>query len=108
MAKPYEKGKNFENYVKRKLEAKGYLVARSAGSKGVFDLVAIPPTREGFVPSCIILGIQCKAHGKISQVEKQKIIETAKKYNVVPILATKFNKRVILVNLETETLLEGL
>jgi len=108
MATKYEKGRSFENGIRKKLEAKNFYVARSAASKGVFDLVAIPPVREGFSPPCLVLGIQCKAHGKVSKTEKQRIIETAKKYNLIPVLATKFNKRVILVNLETETLLEGL
>ena len=104
MVSASEKGRQFENYVKRKLVARGYLVTRSAGSKGVFDLVAIPPLSEQ--PG--ILGIQCKATGKITKHEKEKVINTAKKYGLIPVLATKFNRRVILINLETEQLLEGL
>jgi len=100
----YLKGRNFENYVKRKLESKGFLVIRAAGSKGVFDLVAFPPERRNNV----VLGIQCKAHGKMSNEKKQEMIRVADKYNLLPVLATKFNNRVILVNLETGTLLEGL
>ncbi|MBW2561592.1 MAG: hypothetical protein JRE40_12165 [Deltaproteobacteria bacterium] len=104
MVSASEKGRQFENYVKRKLVGKGYLVTRSAGSKGVFDLVAIPPLSE----QVGILGIQCKASRKITKHEKEKVIDAAKKYGLIPVLATKFNRRVILINLETEQLLEGL
>jgi len=108
MVSASEKGKQFENYVKRKLVGKGYLVTRSAGSKGVFDLVAIPPLTEQLTEQLGILGIQCKASGKITKHEKEKVIDAAKKYGLIPVLATKFNRRVILINLETEQLLEGL
>ncbi|MEM1668908.1 MAG: restriction endonuclease [Thermofilaceae archaeon] len=37
----YQKGRNFEYLIRKKLESKGFLVIRSAGSKGLFDLVAI-------------------------------------------------------------------
>jgi len=96
MVSASEKGKQFENYVKRKLVGK------------VFDLVAIPPLTEQLTEQLGILGIQCKASGKITKHEKEKVIDAAKKYGLIPVLATKFNRRVILINLETEQLLEGL
>jgi len=41
MNKSYTKGRRIELLAKKKLEAEGYLVIRSAASKGPIDLVAI-------------------------------------------------------------------
>lgn len=49
----YNKGVNFERRVRKDLENKGYYVVRSAGSKGVFDLIALKQHRRP-------LGVQCK------------------------------------------------
>jgi len=89
--KNYEKGRNFENYIARKLSGK-YYMARSAGSKGVFDLVAVSKDR--------VLGIQCKKNGYLSADELSKILRAAKKYGLKPVLATKAGNRVIFVDLE--------
>lgn len=104
MSISYKKGQNFESYIKRKLEKHGYFVVRSAGSKGVFDLIAFPPDDYISKP----LGIQCKTHDKFTEHEKQRMIETAEKYGLLPVLATKFNNKVVLVNLQTESLMVGL
>lgn len=37
----YQRGRSFEYLLRKKLENKGFLVIRSAGSKGLFDLVVI-------------------------------------------------------------------
>ena len=42
----YERGVRIERVVRKRLESEGYIVVRSAGSKGAFDLVAIH-TRTG-------------------------------------------------------------
>lgn len=136
----YDKGRNFENYIKRKLQSKGFFVIRSSGSKGVFDLIAFPPKYHDRCPDCgsnniqevqekwgicldcqsnfymvplsisngKIMGIQCKAYGCLSQSQKQSILEVANKYGLMPVLATKFNKRVIFVNLENGAILGGI
>ncbi|MCC6050623.1 MAG: hypothetical protein LM580_07940 [Thermofilum sp.] len=38
---PYKRGARYEYYVKQLLEERGYLVVRTAGSHGPFDLIAI-------------------------------------------------------------------
>jgi len=43
--KAYSKGRRLEYKVKHRLEAKGWYVVRSAGSKGLIDLVAIKPKK---------------------------------------------------------------
>jgi Holliday junction resolvase len=92
MATPFQKGASFENYVKRKIEDLGY-VARSAGSHGAFDLILI---REGTA-----YGVQCKK-GRISKREKEHLIKVAKKYGMIPIVATKEGRFVVFVNLFTQ------
>jgi len=87
MVQRYRKGYRFEIRVKEDLEEKGYFVIRSAGSKGVFDLIAIAPNGKE------ILGIQCKAGGKIPSEEKQEIIKVAEKYNIKPCLALKKDRK---------------
>lgn len=52
----YERGRSFEYYLKKKLEEEGFLVIRSAGSKGIFDLVAIKGDE--------VYLIQCKKNKK--------------------------------------------
>jgi len=89
----YIKGRNFENYVADKLRKAGYYVIRSAGSKGVFDLIAI----KNGVP----YGIQCKYDGYINAHELNKLIETGRKYFICPALAYKDGNRVRIVLLHS-------
>jgi hypothetical protein len=61
----YLSGRAFEYKVKKYLEAKGYLVFRSAGSHSVADLIAFPKStdiRGWDNPKQIPLLIQCKHH----------------------------------------------
>ncbi len=102
MRNPKRKGINFERRVRRALESEGYLVLRSAGSFGAFDLIAIEPADRvraklslaGFsdedidrimevLRSCLI-GIQCKTNGRLCKIEKAEIIELAEKFNLEP------------------------
>jgi len=104
----YQKGTKFEYLVKAKMEQKGYFVIRSAGSKGVFDLIAFSPKNwderrlknNCIYPDYHILAIQCKSVGKISKEQIDEIVKTAKTYGLIPMLATKLNNRPLLVNLE--------
>jgi len=67
------KGRNLENRAKKLLEACGYLVIRSAASKGPFDLVAIK--ERG-----VVRLIQVKANKGISKEERELLQELAHKY----------------------------
>lgn len=51
----YEQGARFEREVMKEYEQCGWHVIRASGSHGFFDLVAIPPFKEGFIHL-----IQCK------------------------------------------------
>ena len=92
----YAKGRRFEYYVMDKLKRAGFYVMRSAGSHGVFDLLA--------VKSGVVLGIQCKKGKYIPKAEKQKMIETAMTYGIIPMVAYKENNRVEIKALRLEDL----
>jgi len=77
----YIRGRRFEHRVKRLLEERGYIVVRSAGSKGPFDLVAL---RFGE-----ILLIQCKLDGNLPKAEKRQMIAAARVAGGKPLLAIK-------------------
>ncbi len=57
------KGRRLEHRSRRLLEAQGYNVIRSAGSKGAFDLV-------GLSPIDVVL-VQCKANRAPSPAERE-------------------------------------
>jgi len=89
----YVKGRACENYVANYLRRNGFYVVRSAGSHGVYDLVAICHGR--------VFGIQCKTNGQLSRKELIKIVETSERYGIIPFLAFRNNRRVKIVNLIT-------
>lgn len=68
--KNYISGKNFEYKVRDYFVNKGYFVVRSAGSKGIADLVAFNSRNAAEYP----LLIQCKHHA----INKKEIIKNAK------------------------------
>jgi len=110
---PKKKGMNFERRARDKLRSEGYLVTRSAGSFGRFDLIAIKPASEirskllmvGFTHDQIdtilsilrdcIVGVQCKTNGKLSKVEKEEMVKLARKYNLKPILARREGRKIV-------------
>lgn len=85
MVKAYVKGRRFEYRVKRELERDGYLVFRTAGSRGVADLVAI---KDGAVYL-----VQCKnRHIKtVSKKEVEELIRICEENSVTPVLAYNDN-----------------
>ena len=80
----YSRGADFERKVKADLQANGWFVVRSAGSHGPVDLIAQAPG-----PS--IAWIQCKRDGKMSGRDQTDIINLAKAFDAIPILAYKDN-----------------
>jgi Holliday junction resolvase len=73
----YIKGRQREHILKRKLEQAGWLVVRSAGSKGVFDLIAIKD---------VTLGLQVKG-AKPSKQELARIAQAIKGRSVIGVVA---------------------
>jgi len=87
----YRKGANFERKVRDKLKDMGAFVVRSAGSKGVFDLIAI--FEDGRV-----WGVQCKMSFRISNEEIRKMVEIGEKYPIEPMLATKLDRKIVFID----------
>ena len=61
----YRRGREFEHRVRRMLEGDGYFTVRSAGSRGLFDLVALQP---GTIPMLI----QVRIDGRLSSGKEEK------------------------------------
>lgn len=91
--KAYRKGYQFEIYVASYLRRNGFYVIRSAGSHGIYDLIAI---RNGKV-----FGIQCKTNGRLLRKELTEIVKTAEKHGIIPFLAFRDGRRVKIANLLT-------
>ncbi len=76
MTQSRAKGTRLERAAKRRLEEKGYVVIRSAGSHGPFDLVALKSrtpdagtTLGGLGESDEVLCVQVKANRKPTKVQ---------------------------------------
>jgi len=75
MVKAYAKGAAFERKVKKELEARGYIVVRSA--KSAFpDLVALATRHSTKLPGSVTF-IECKSGGRLSREEIKKAEEIA-------------------------------
>jgi Holliday junction resolvase len=77
---PYRKGARYEYYVKQKLEEKGYLVVRTAGSHGPFDLIALDIEKRE------ILLVQVTKRKSLPTELKRKLASLAGTYVVRPIV----------------------
>lgn len=86
----YARGANFERQVKADLEGRGYFVIRAAGSHGIVDLVAFPPS-----PIDDPLFIQCKINGKISPDDRAELYRVARRTGCWPVMATRPNRGII-------------
>ncbi len=83
-AAPARAGRAFEWEVRDHLQARGYLVTRSAGSGGIADLVAVRNVRTGDV-----LLIQCKRGGVLPTAEWNRLFEEADARGAVAVLASR-------------------
>jgi Holliday junction resolvase len=75
--KGYLKGRQREHSLKRRLERAGWLVVRSAGSKGVFDLIAIKD---------VTIGLQVKG-SKPTRRERLRIAQAIKGRAIIGLVA---------------------
>jgi len=85
----YRKGRRFEYEVKKRLEAQGFLVFRTAGSHGAADLICVPEPDHNAVPRPrLIRFIQCKA-GKPTAADWRKLKAMKAKFGHSWAMATK-------------------
>lgn len=73
------KGTEFERRVRKELESLGFFVTRSAGSFGVFDLIA--------VNKFAVIGIQCRTQFRMTKYEQVEMINAGLRYGIYPGLA---------------------
>lgn len=76
----YSRGRSFEYQVARYLESLGYVVVRSAGSKGPADLVAVRPGEVLFV-ACSI--------GGVKKPSRDALLEACRRAGATPVLARR-------------------
>jgi len=85
MGSRYRKGHRWELKIKKMWEEKGYVVYRSAGSKGAADLIALKDGK--------IVLIQVKVNKKPKSSEVLKLKKEAKKCKATPLLVLWNSKK---------------
>ena len=85
-AKNYVIGRRFEYRVQNWFRKNGWYVMRAYASKGLVDLIAIPPYNETNIHN-IPLGIQAKRNGYVPKEELKTLKENAKKWQMMIVIA---------------------
>jgi len=85
MGSKYRKGHRWELKIKKMWEEKGYVVYRSAGSKGAADLIALKDGK--------IVLIQVKVNKKPSRSEIAKLLKEAKKCKATALIVLWNSKK---------------
>ena len=93
----YTRGASFEREICKHLRVAGYLAARSAGSHGIGDVIALTPLRYNvnadtydMQPSLLI---QAKIGGVISKAECQELIDASTRTGATPLIAYRPTER---------------
>jgi len=102
----YHRGRNFEYRVKKYLEEKGYFVVRSAGSHGIFDLIAIEKLDYGVSYDNFVYGIQCRVDGKVKKEEIEEMKKIYENFGIIPIIAFRDGKKLAFKNVYFNVLVE--
>lgn len=95
----YVKGRNFEYRVQNYLRKKGYYVIRAYGSKGMYDLIAIPPSNDKEIHNYPLM-IQCKTNGYIKPLERESLNQNKYKWQGWQVIAVNENHHVVFKSLE--------
>lgn len=91
----YSNGANFERRVKKLWEKKDYLVIRSAGSRGIADLVALKSCASCYEMHAEVFLIQCKLHEAISQSDRNVLSVRSDSVNAIGLVAYSRGKEII-------------
>ena len=97
----YSKGAKFERDVVKKFESTGSYCIRSAGSKGIVDVVAF----KRFSDKTYTYLIQCKyGNARMSKEDKEKLLNLAYELDCIPlyIYRRKNERNINIVNLLLE------
>ena len=84
--KNYVKGRNFEYRTMSKFRSWGYYCIRAYASKGLVDVVAVPPYANADWYN-FPLGIQCKYNGYVPKEEMKKLLECRTKWQMNIVIA---------------------
>ena len=103
-SKNYVKGRAFEYRTQNYLRKKGYYVLRAYASKGVYDLLAVPPFHEE-VKDKWTLGIQCKTNGYLPPSERKRFDEVKDKWCIWSVLAFKEDRKLRFKDMRTQEML---
>lgn len=87
----YKIGRNFEYRVLYYLRKLGYYCLRAYGSKGLFDIIAIPPIKKLEIRNYPLM-IQAKSNGYVHPKELQELKDNDK-YQGFPLIAYKENRK---------------
>ena len=85
-SKNYEIGRRFEYRVQNFFRKYGYYVMRAYASKGLLDLIAIPPYFDESWYN-FPLGIQAKKNGYVPKEELKSLQENSKKWQMNIVIA---------------------
>lgn len=94
----YSKGAKFENDVIKYLEKKGMYCIRSAGSKGIVDVIAM----KKYYGITFVYLIQCKyGIATMNKQDKKKLVDLAKELDFFPVYVyrKKYERDINFVNL---------
>ena len=83
--KRYQKGRRWEWKVKKKWEREGFLVYRSAGSKGAADLIAIKDGQAYL--------IQVQVSNRPSRAKALRLLDEALMYGAIPVMVVWNGKK---------------
>lgn len=105
-SKNYQIGRRFEYRVQNYLRKKGYYVIRAYGSKGMYDLIAIPPNNDKDMHNYPLM-IQCKTNGYIKPAERESLKSNKYKWQGWQIIAMNQNHHIVFKDLDGDVLRIG-
>lgn len=76
------RGSAFERLVKNDLQKHGWIVTKSGGSFGLWDLKAV-------APGPVVALVQCKLDGRMSIDERRALVLVALSFDCIAVLAYK-------------------
>src|SRR4051812_40933840 len=91
MSRQYQKGAARERKLAAELEAQGYVVTRSAGSRSPHDLVVVGPANRDSPSISTVQLVQVKSDtagpfAHFGPLERSMLKETARRCGAVPVL----------------------
>lgn len=91
MSSQYQKGAARERQLAKQLEAEGYVVTRSAGSRSPHDLCVVGPANRDAPSISAVQLIQVKTDargpwGNMGPLDRSLLLETARRAGAVPVV----------------------